>query len=345
VKWLSDSVIEHLCRVCDWPNLDGTSYEIVDELGHGGMASVYLATDRKLDRQVALKVLRVGKTGQLLESRLLEEARIIAGLEHPGIVPVHDLGVLPDGRVYYAMKLVKGKRLDEAMESAGDLFSLLRMFEKICHAVAFAHAHHVIHRDLKPQNVMVGPFGEVLVLDWGVAKIMQSRTEVSTEAPGEQANLAHVHHTDHGTVLGTPGYMAPEQACGEVESVDKRSDVYALGAILYFLLTGRHPGPITPGDSATWSMTPPPRALKPSVPKPLEGICLKAMSAACLDRYQSVEDLSRDVGRYLAQLPVEAYREGAIDTLRRLFAKYRTAIVLIVAYLIVRIVLLIWTGT
>src|SRR5260370_3458242 len=144
---------------------------------------------------------------------MVKEARILARLEHPSIVPVHDCGVLPDGRFYYAMKMVRGNRLDKEVGPAMALTERLQLFQKICDAVAFAHAHGVIHRDLKPQNIMVGPFGEVLVLDWGVARQI---------GPGAD-----------GAVVGTPGYMAPEQATGDAALVDARADVYALGGSLY----------------------------------------------------------------------------------------------------------------
>jgi serine/threonine protein kinase len=336
VKWLSDAVVEHLRTVADWPDLGGTSYEIVDKIGQGGMASVYLAKDRKLDRQVALKVLDIPEAADAPKSRLLEEARIIARLEHPGIVPVHDLGVLPDGRFYYVMKLVRGTRLDEEATTPRDLSSSLRAFERICQAVAFAHAHGVIHRDLKPQNIMVGPFGEVLVLDWGVAKLVGG-VESSASGAAMQSGQVSDNHTAHGTVIGTPGYMAPEQSRGEIANIDERTDVYALGGILYFLLTRHHPAP----EGTVIS----PRKLDSSIPKPLEATCLKAVSAHPANRYQSVSDLSSDVARYLSQLPVSAYREGIFDTASRLFSKYRTAILLVLAYLIVRIVLLFWAGT
>jgi serine/threonine protein kinase len=337
VKWLSNNIVEHLRAVADWPDLSGTTYEILDKLGRGGMASVYLAKDRKLDRQVALKVLDIPEDAAESKSRLLEEARIIARLEHPGIVPIHDLGVLADGRFYYVMKLVRGSRLDEETVAAKDVPASLRVFEKVCQAVAFAHAHGVIHRDLKPQNIMVGPFGEVLVLDWGVAKLVQA-TEARVSGQPKQNGPVSDHQTADGTVIGTPGYMAPEQARGEIEAIDKRTDVYALGGILYFLLTRRHP-------VSEEMVISPPRKLDSSIPKALEAICLKALSAAPAERYQGVSDLSGDVGRYLSQLPISAYREGIFDTANRLFSKYRTAILLVLAYLVVRIVLLFWTGT
>jgi serine/threonine protein kinase len=166
--------------------------------------------------------------------------------------------------------------------------------------VAFAHARGVVHRDLKPENVMVGPFGEVLVLDWGVAKLLAG--------PGrEEAD---------GTVLGTPGYMSPEQARGETGGIDERADVYALGAVLRFLLA--------PGGA-------PPRAL--------EAVCGKALAARPEDRYGSVSDLAAEVDRFLLALPVHAYPEGALERARRLAAKYRTPLLLVAAYLLMRVLL------
>src|SRR5689334_18747532 len=175
MKWLSDAVLDHLCQIADAPDLSGTKYELVEKIAQGGMAIVYLARDRDLDRPVALKILADLPFDPQAKSRMVNEARIIARLEHPGIVPVHDSGVLPDGRLYYAMKLVRGKRLDEHVGPTTPLSDVLRIFEKICEAVAFAHAQGVIHRDLKPQNIMVGSFGEVLVMDWGVAKVRDER--------------------------------------------------------------------------------------------------------------------------------------------------------------------------
>jgi len=177
------------------------------------MGTVWLAEDTELKRRVALKVLAAETNQDRLSESLANEARVLARLEHPGIVPVHDIGRLPDGRIFYAMKFVEGQRLDH-LASGTSRFERLRIFRKICDAVAFAHSRGVIHRDLKPENIMLGAFGEVLVMDWGVAVLR-----------GEQANT--------GVVAGTPGYMAPEQERGET---DERSDVYSLGAVLACLL-------------------------------------------------------------------------------------------------------------
>ncbi len=218
MRWLSDETVSRLRAVADRPNLTGTRYEIREEIGRGGMGTVYDAFDSVLERSVALKVLALESSDPSVAERLLREARVMARLEHPGLVPVHDAGTLPDGRVFYAMKLVRGSRLDQYAAGAPTSSERLSVFRKICDAVAFAHAAGVVHRDLKPENVMIGAFGEVLVLDWGVAR--------RAEDPAEP----------RGTVLGTRAYMAPEQAAGQVDRVDERADVYSLGAMLEELL-------------------------------------------------------------------------------------------------------------
>jgi serine/threonine protein kinase len=193
-------------RVVD--HLEGTRYEVLGELGRGGMGTVYLARDRTLGRKVALKI-----------SSSSDEARTLASLEHPGIVPVHDAGTLPDGRTYYAMKLVEGTRLDAFRAIKQSLADRMRVFARICEPVAFAHSQNVIHRDLKPANIMIGAFGEVLVLDWGTG--------------GKIDTLS-------GTSAGTKGYMPPEQLTG-VNCIG--TDIYALGKLLDYLLDHGDPKP------------------------------------------------------------------------------------------------------
>ena len=204
MTWLSDDAVAHLREVAELPDLGGTRYEVIRELGRGGMGVVYEVRDIDLQRNVAMKV---------ASEDWAREARIIAGLEHPGIVPVHDSGTLGDGRFFYTMKLVRGMRLDEWARQEHGLTERLRLFARICEPVAFAHANGIVHRDLKPENVMVGELGAVLVMDWGVAR-----------AGDEHDSM----------VAGTFGYMAPEQARGERSG--SRADVYALGAILKVLI-------------------------------------------------------------------------------------------------------------
>jgi serine/threonine protein kinase len=311
------------------------------------MATVYLAYDRELEREVALKVLRGPVLAPEAAPRMLREARIIARLEHPGIVPVHDVGLLADGRVFYAMKRVGGRRLDQLAAEGRPLAELLDVFERICEAVAFAHAHGVIHRDLKPENVMVGAFGEVLVMDWGVAKLAGEPAAAPAAAPGSEPSRA----TAHGTVLGTPGYMSPEQARGH-QALDARADVYSLGALLYFLLVGRSPAPIPWPDTEAATLTlearvggsapgvEAPRRLRPGIARPLEAICLKALSADPAGRYAGAPELAADVACYRAGEPVAAYREDLFERTLRLARKYQTPLILIAAYLIMRTLLI-----
>jgi serine/threonine protein kinase len=216
--WLGDAAVAHLRDVAEWPDV-GERYEITRRLGRGGMGIVYAAQDRVLQREVAIKVLHEIGSHAAVE-QLLAEAQILARLEHPGIVPVHDAGALADGRVFYVMKLVRGDRLDAAI-AARTLNERLDVFLRICEAVAFAHANGIVHRDLKPDNVMLGTFGEALVMDWGVAKV--------AGAP-----------PDGAAVAGTPGYMAPEQE-RDARSVDARADIYALGVILEAMLPDAAP--------------------------------------------------------------------------------------------------------
>ena len=328
MKWLSDDRIDHLRELAVEPDFSATKYQLGGELARGGMGTVYLAEDTKLNRQVAIKVLNPPDVTTDLRERMIREAQIIARLEHPGIVPVHDVGVLPDGRVFYAMKYVRGRRLDEYAAETVSIKDRLRKFQSACDAVAFAHAHGVIHRDLKPQNIMIGSFGEVLVLDWGVAKILRKH-EPASEAdtlmlPGN--NSKHKPgDTTQGTIIGTRHYMSPEQARGEVDRLDERSDVYSLGAVLCFLLTNESPN------------TTRPRAINPKVSKAAEAICLKAMSPEMDARYATAVELSRDVGKLLDEEPVSAYRENVFEKTGRWAAKNRFLIHLVLAYLVMRI--------
>jgi serine/threonine protein kinase len=329
MKWLSDQALERLRAAADAPDLSGTGYVLIDKLGSGGMSGVFRVTDTALGREVALKVLGIEDSSGELGARLLREAKIIAQLEHPGIVPVHDVGTLPDGRVFYTMKLVQGLRLDQRREGLGGVPERLRIFQKICEAVSFAHARHVLHRDLKPQNIMVGPFGEVLVMDWGLAKLLDAEASAALEEnpaarvalPGGDASAAETFETEtaHGVVLGTPGYMAPEQARGEIEAIGPRADIYSLGAVLKFLMVGAN-----------------------RMPKALAAISGKAMADDAQQRYCSVEELAGDIAHYLDGLPVSAYPEGPMTRLWRWAVKNSAWLLLILAYLVMRALFILW---
>jgi serine/threonine protein kinase len=335
MKFLSDKLIERLRAGADAPDFEGTRYRLLERVARGGMGVVYAAEDTKLERRVALKVLDLPGKNSELAKRLMREARVLARLEHPGIVPVHDVGTLADGRVFYTMKFVEGQRLDGHLVTVDSLPDRLRLFLRICDAVAFAHAHGVLHRDLKPANIMVGPFGEVLVMDWGLAKILRegagqpaadedAEATVIGSAPqdapsGDTKEISEA--TSHGTVLGTPGYMSPEQARGDVQNLDERSDLYSMGAILRSML----------GATANSRM-----------PRPLEAICAKATAETPALRYESVTQLAQDVSRYLDGMPVAAYRESFLESSGRFYRRYQTAILLIAAYLVMRVLILVF---
>jgi serine/threonine protein kinase len=320
------------------------------------MGTVFLARDSKLGRRVALKVMKQVDASGELASRMLAEARILATLEHPNIVPVHDVGTLPDGRVFYVMKFVEGVRLDQPSSELGSLSDSLRVFQKICEAVAFAHAHGVLHRDLKPENIMLGSFGEVLIMDWGVAKFIRAGADQGSSACDNVIDRLDAHQTATGTIVGTPAYMAPEQARGE--EVDERADVYALGAILHSMLTGRPPNQSgDPDRSEAQTMMLPSsrlparrqrglskRSAGRKVPRQVEAICLKALSADPRYRYAGAGLLAGDVARYLDGLPVSAYRENVLERAGRWIERNRFVTMLVIAYLLMRVILFIFAG-
>jgi serine/threonine protein kinase len=328
MTFLSDKALERL-RSSEAPDLSGTRYRLRELIARGGMGAVYAAEDEKLSRRVALKVLDAPDANAELTSRLMREARILAQLEHPGIAPVHDVGALPDGRVYYTMKLVQGLRLDKYIVQLDSLSQRLRLFLRVCDAVAFAHARGVLHRDLKPANIMVGSFGEVLVMDWGLAKILQEHGLAldetvlisSRKAESENDSTQSTVITGHGTVLGTPGYMSPEQARGETEQIDVRSDIFSLGALLKFIAVG--------GGQR-----------KSPVPRSVLAICAKATAERPNARYANVPELAADVSLYMDGLPVGAYSENFLERFGRFYKRHQIAILLITAYLITRALVL-----
>jgi serine/threonine protein kinase len=290
----------------------GDRYEILGHLGQGGMGTVYLARDHVLGRDVALKALSapwIAAAGD----ELLREAQVLATLEHPGIVPVHDVGRLADGRLFYTMRRVQGSRLDKVRAADPPLADLLRTFYRVCETVAYAHARGILHRDIKPQNIMLGPFGEVLLLDWGVAKVL---------APGIGTGLEAGAAGPAETAVGTRGYMAPEQAAGRDALVDERTDVYALGAVLHFLLEGPAQPP----------------------PAPLRSVVARAMAGEPAQRYATVADLMADVASFMEGRAVSAHPEGLVRRAGRVLSRYRVAAALIAAYVVARAALLLLAG-
>jgi len=315
MKPLTDNALDRLRRAAELPDLTGTRYRVVSKLGQGGMGAVYCVEDESLGRQVALKVIALSDIEGEFRNRLLHEARVIAQLEHPGIVPVHDVGTLPDGRVFYTMKLVQGQRLDQHRSTLTTLTERLRLFQRICEPVAFAHAHAVLHRDLKPQNIMVGPFGEVLVMDWGLSKLVDDSQETNSASTRPHVST----ETQHGAVLGTPGYMSPEQAKANPSEVSYPTDVYSLGVILKFLVEGFD-----------------------SLPRPLAAILKKCLEQEPSARYPFAHDLESDIGRYLDDRAVSAYPEGPFAKLWRWVLRNQAWLLLVAAYLVMRTLFILW---
>ncbi len=319
-------------------------YEVEQEIGAGGIGKVYLALDTHLGRQVALKELLTTTPGSVdgvsnrtsgsrtpVELRFVNEARITGQLEHPGVVPVYELGRRPDDTVYYAMRLIRGRTLEEAL-SERDLrgrLELLPHFVDLCNTVAYAHSRKVIHRDLKPENVMLGDYGETVLLDWGLAKVRGADDvqERALEDEIERLKDASPLATVAGVPIGTPGYMPPEQALGNLDEVDERSDVYSLGAILYQLLTGCAP---FEGDSAldviravVRGQSRPVEELEPDCPAELTAIVRRALKADRAERYADAQALAADVGAFLTGGLVGAHRYSWTARLWRELVRYK----------------------
>ena len=337
-------------------------YEIQEEIGRGGQGAILRVFDKDLRRTLAMKVIRQraetkARSSTQVDSgvlaRFLEEAQITGQLDHPGVIPVHELGVDSNGRVYFTMRLVKGRELRQIIRQVHDddsewtLTRSLGVLLKVCEAMAYAHDKGVVHRDLKPANVMVGKYGEVYVMDWGLARVAGradshdirlqhslefSLTVVETdrkEAKDESMNSPLV--TMDGAVVGTPFYMPPEQACGRVEEVSARSDVYAVGAMLYHLLTGREPYfnlsdrqlPHTVLAQVLEGPPTPLHDLAPNTPAELEAICEKAMARESSERYADMGELGEDLRAFLEGRVVQAYRSGALAEFRKWVGRNR----------------------
>jgi serine/threonine protein kinase len=330
--FLTSGVINHLRDVATWPDLGDGRYSSIRPIGAGGMGRVFAARDEPLGRDVAIKISHAPVPGTGLDARLKQEAKVLAQLEHPGIVPVHSLGQLGDGRVYYVMKLVRGHTLAEEGTRPATESAALAVFERIADAVAFAHAHGVVHRDLKPSNVMVGPFGEVLVMDWGVAKLL----EQVVEEPIRSGEASAPGGTQSGTRVGTPGFMSPEQAAGAVTAVGPASDVYALGALLFWLMTGSTP----PADTA--SAVAAMRQHRPRLTRRLRAIVAQCLAHRPADRYADAAGVVADLARYRAGEALVALPETPVDRLLRFGARHLTLLLLVAAYLAMRGVVAWW---
>jgi tetratricopeptide (TPR) repeat protein/tRNA A-37 threonylcarbamoyl transferase component Bud32 len=347
------STVEHLIGGAAVPaRSEGASrFRVLRPHARGGLGEVFLAVDEQLQREVALKQMKPQFADRAdSRGRFVLEAEVTGRLEHPGIVPVYGLGSHPDGTPYYAMRFIRGESLQEAVDryhndsrSGGDdgertlaFRDLLRRFVDVCNAIAYAHSKGVLHRDLKPANVMLGPFGETLVVDWGLAKVLGT----AGGAAGVGGPAGPATATQEGAVVGTPAFMSPEQAAGRTDALTPASDIYSLGAMLYVLLTGRPP--FTGGRGGLMDLLanvragafPPPRQVRRDAPPALEAVCLKAMALSPRDRYGSAKDLAADVDHYLADELVAAYREPASARLRRWGRRHRPVVAGLVVLLV-----------
>lgn len=324
----------------DSPGDAAMRYVSMGEVGRGGWGVVERAVDRQLNREVAVK--RFTDAGEVTEEerqRFLREAKVTSQLQHPGIVPVHEMGDRQDA--FYVMKLLDGMTFSEFIDRQHQdkivgkrltrfqfgeaLEPLLQRFVDVCNAVAYAHERGIIHRDLKPANVMIGEFGETVVLDWGLAQSDKLPATQGMAKPGESSRCRYVDSMGElsatvepdGTVLGTPAYMSPEQAAGDVSGLNRSSDIYSLGVILFSIVNGRHPyhgqtlGQIL--EQVKNADSPSLRSVQPLTPSPLEAIVRKAMAAEQVDRYASAEQLASDVRRFIAGESVSAYQETSLE--------------------------------
>lgn len=298
-------------------------YKVGGILGKGGNATIIEARDNDLKRQVALKLLKTKfQKNSVAVARFLNEAQITSNLEHPGVVPVHEIGCLGDTNYFFAMKKVEGKTLRDVVgeEERPKFKRLMQIFHRVSETMAFAHTKGIVHRDIKPENIMIENFGSTLIMDWGLAKDLNDPSYVdpfnNIDIPEDKAKDENFIMTQVGEITGTPAYMSPEQSLGMMKNMDERSDVFSLGIILYELVTGNNPFLETFEDSFRKIFTalkfkdvetPALTADKKKVPVELQAIILKCLEKLPKDRYQNAGELFDDFTNYLENKPVTAY--------------------------------------
>lgn len=328
----------------------GDRFEDLEHFASGGLGDVYTGYDKAVQRRVAVKLLKPGLVNNSeAKRRFMSEGSITGMLEHPAIVPIYDSGISDDGQPFYAMRLLKGQTLKQAIEELhsnrvagnfdGQIRSLLRRLTQVCDAISYAHDQGVIHRDLKPANILLGEFGEAVVIDWGLARREQaisegedfegsSRAAVKTNSKSS-LDAQPENATKIGSVLGTPEYMSPEQATGDSSIIGKRSDVYSLGAVLYSILTGASPhggNAIATQErieNAKQADFPTAKARNASTPTALNAICERAMNVNPDSRYDSPKALASDINNWLSDQPVLARPDNALENFSRFLRKYR----------------------
>jgi tetratricopeptide (TPR) repeat protein len=309
----------------------------------GGLGSVSIALDEELNREIALKeILPSHADHDEARTRFIREAEITGALEHPGVVPVYSLGQFADGRPYYAMRFIRGKNLHMAIEDYYGAQTpwterqlafrqLLGTIIDVCQTLEYAHSRGVIHRDIKPGNIMLGDYGETLLVDWGLAKTLKDGfdSDESTMPPVYPTERASSAHTQVGRVVGTPQFMSPEQAAGRSASLTAASDIYSLGATLYQLITGESPFHGTEEEvlgNVQLGRFKKPREINPRIPRALEAICLKSMAHLPHERYRSAREMASDLERFLGDERVLAYHEPFVVKAGRWVRRHRTLV-------------------